>query len=108
MAGRDPLLAQLTCCRNTDSRPIVPVISPKRATIMIDVKQNCVTSLGFLVSHPSIPLLLSLPRQFGELNEVAAGVVQHGNGRASHVGGRHRELGAASLIDFSFMLALSL
>src|SRR5215471_20956164 len=35
--------------------------------------------------------------QLGELNEVAAGVVQHRNGRAGHVGGRHRELGAAGL-----------
>ncbi len=34
--------------------------------------------------------------QLGELNEVAAGVVQHRNGRAGHVAGRHRELGAAS------------
>ena len=31
----------------------------------------------------------------GEPNEVAAGVLQHGNGRAGHVGGRHREIGAA-------------
>src|SRR3984957_623947 len=35
--------------------------------------------------------------QLGELNEIAAGVVQHRNGRAGPVGGRHRELGAASL-----------
>src|SRR5215471_20581037 len=35
--------------------------------------------------------------QLGELNEVAAGVVQHRNGRAGHLGGRHRELGAAGL-----------
>src|SRR5579872_2303674 len=35
--------------------------------------------------------------QLGELNEVAAGVLQHRNGRAGHVGGRHRELGAAGL-----------
>ena len=35
--------------------------------------------------------------QLGELNEVAAGVVQHRNGRGGHVGGRHRELGAAGL-----------
>src|SRR5262245_32165099 len=31
--------------------------------------------------------------ELGELNEVAAGVVQHCNCRAGHVGGRHRELG---------------
>src|SRR6185437_1797822 len=41
--------------------------------------------------------LALIARQLGELNEVAAGVLQHGNGRAGHVGGRHRELGAASL-----------
>src|SRR5207302_4024786 len=35
--------------------------------------------------------------QLRELNEVAASVLQHGNGRAGHVGGRHRELGAAGL-----------
>src|SRR5580704_8835914 len=35
--------------------------------------------------------------QLGELNEVAAGVVQHRNGRAGHIGRRHGELGAASL-----------
>src|SRR5712691_10489044 len=35
--------------------------------------------------------------QLGELNEVAAGVVQHRNRRGGHVGGRHRELGAAGL-----------
>src|SRR5215217_4988079 len=32
-----------------------------------------------------------------EVVQVAAGVVQHRNGRAGHVGGRHRELGAAGL-----------
>src|SRR5580693_5916501 len=35
--------------------------------------------------------------QLGELNQVAVGVFQHRNGRAGHVGGRHRELGAARL-----------
>src|SRR5207248_1584683 len=35
--------------------------------------------------------------QLGELNEVAAGVVQHRNGRAGHLGGRHRELGSAMI-----------
>src|SRR6266478_3919001 len=35
--------------------------------------------------------------QLCELNEVAAGVLQHRNNRGSHVCGRHRELGAASL-----------
>src|SRR4029077_17679316 len=33
--------------------------------------------------------------QLGKLNEVAAGVLQHRNGRAGHVGGRHGKLGAA-------------
>src|SRR6266478_968332 len=33
--------------------------------------------------------------QLGQLNQVAAGVLQHRNGRAGHLGGRHRELGAA-------------
>src|SRR6266436_2402452 len=46
---------------------------------------------GFIGSSPC------LPGQLGELNEVAAGVVQHRNGRAGHVRGRHRELGAAGL-----------
>src|SRR5271156_956784 len=41
--------------------------------------------------------LVGILRQLGELNEVAAGVVQHRNGRAGHVGGRHRELRAAGL-----------
>src|SRR5246127_5884649 len=35
--------------------------------------------------------------QLGELNQVAAGVFQHCNGRAGHVSGRHRELGPAGL-----------
>ena len=35
--------------------------------------------------------------QLYELNEVAAGVLQDGDGRAGHVGGRHRKLGAAGL-----------
>src|SRR6516162_2213605 len=40
--------------------------------------------------------LASIVSQLGELNEVAAGVLQHRNGRAGHVGGRHRKLGAAA------------
>src|ERR1039457_462268 len=39
----------------------------------------------------------SIACQLGQLNEVAAGVVQHRNDRGGHVGGRHRELGAAGL-----------
>src|SRR5262245_62146556 len=39
----------------------------------------------------------SIPCQLGELNEVAAGVVQHRNRCVPHVGGRHREPGAAGL-----------
>jgi hypothetical protein len=35
--------------------------------------------------------------QLRELNQVATGVVQQRDGRARHVGGRHRERGAASL-----------
>src|SRR5579862_10060810 len=35
--------------------------------------------------------------QLGELNEITAGVLQHGNGRGGHVGGRHRELRAECL-----------
>src|SRR5208283_3387970 len=35
--------------------------------------------------------------ELGELNEVAAGVVQHRNGRSGHAGGRHGELGAVGL-----------
>src|SRR5271156_3841060 len=50
---------------------------------------------GMYCSRSSIFFSLALPaRQLGELNEVAAGVVQHRNGRAGHVGGRHGELGA--------------
>src|SRR5580700_10826898 len=45
----------------------------------------------------SSPCIVLPALQLGELNEVAAGVVQHGNGRAGHVGGRHGELGAAGL-----------
>src|SRR5436309_8072892 len=41
--------------------------------------------------------LASIASQLGELNQVAAGVLQHRNGRAGHVGGRHRKLGAARL-----------
>src|SRR5258707_558812 len=41
--------------------------------------------------------LAGIACQLGELNEVAAGVVQHRNSRGGHVGGRHRELGAAGL-----------
>src|SRR6266568_497505 len=41
--------------------------------------------------------LASIACQLGELNQVAAGVLQHRNGRAGHVGGRHRKLGAAAL-----------
>ena len=35
--------------------------------------------------------------QLGNLNQVATGILQHGDGRASHVGRRHRELGTAPL-----------
>src|SRR5262245_5208697 len=45
-------------------------------------------------------LICSMAGQLGELNEVAAGVVQHRNGRSGHVGRRHRELGAAGLDPF--------
>src|SRR5882757_857884 len=41
--------------------------------------------------------LAGIACQLGELNEVAAGVFQHCDGRAGHVGGRHRELGATRL-----------
>src|SRR5437763_12910247 len=41
--------------------------------------------------------LVCIACQLGELNEVAAGVFQHRNGRGGYVGGRHRELGAAGL-----------
>src|SRR2546428_4995787 len=50
------------------------------------------SSAGALPSSPCLPAC-----QLGELNEVAAGVLQHRNGRGGHVGGWHRELGAASL-----------
>src|SRR5271156_2736085 len=53
---------------------------------------------GTYCSRSSIFFSLALPAcELGELNEVAAGVVQHRKGRASYVGGRHGELGAAGL-----------
>src|SRR6202795_2996399 len=55
---------------------------------------------GVYCSRTLIFVSLSLARmacQLGELNEVAAVVVQHRNGRAGHVGRRHREHGAAGL-----------
>src|SRR5271156_6679786 len=53
---------------------------------------------GVYCARSSIFVSLALPAlQLGELDEVATGVVQHGNGRAGHVGGRHGELGAKSL-----------
>src|SRR5262249_46053930 len=43
----------------------------------------------------------SLPaRQLGNLNEVTAGVVQLGDGRAGHFGRRHGELGVARFDAF--------
>src|SRR3989454_7245460 len=45
----------------------------------------------------SIFSLASIACQLGQLDEVTAGVVQHRNGRAGHVLGRHRDLGAARL-----------
>src|SRR5579863_7376865 len=45
-----------------------------------------------------LPPGVALPAcKLGELNQVTASVVQHRNGRAGHVGGRHGELGAARL-----------
>src|SRR5579863_5918140 len=42
--------------------------------------------------------LIVLPaRQLGELNQIAAGVLQHRDDRGGHVGGRHRELRTAGL-----------
>src|SRR5215470_5332017 len=53
---------------------------------------------GVYCARSSIFVSLALPAcQLGELNEVAAGVFQHRNGRAGHVGRRHGELRAASL-----------
>src|SRR5262245_25960779 len=46
---------------------------------------------------PFIEFGSSLPAcQLGDLDEVAASVVQLGDGRAGHLGWRHAELGAAS------------
>src|SRR5580704_262187 len=57
----------------------------------------CLRSVIFLFSL-TFSLLPSLPAcQLRELNQVAAGVVQHRNGRAGYVGGRHSEHGAAGL-----------
>ena len=50
---------------------------------------ECRRSPGSRVS-PALPA-----RQLGDLNEIAAGVVQLGDGRARHLGRRHREFGAA-------------
>src|SRR6266851_3446467 len=44
--------------------------------------------------------LASIACQLRQLNQVAAGVVQHRNGRAGHVLRRHRELGPARLDPF--------
>src|SRR6266853_6128199 len=44
--------------------------------------------------------LASIACQLRQLNQVATGVVQHRNGRAGHVLGRHRELRAARLDPF--------
>src|SRR6266851_7866191 len=44
--------------------------------------------------------LASIACQLRQLNQVAAGVLQHRNARAGHVGGRHRELGPARLDPF--------
>src|SRR5258708_31192832 len=41
--------------------------------------------------------LMRVACQLSELNEVAADVLQHRNGRGGHVGGRHCELGSAGL-----------
>src|SRR5262245_23644711 len=41
--------------------------------------------------------LTRIPCQLGELNEVATGVVEHRDGRAGDLCGRHRELCAAGL-----------
>src|SRR5580700_3929617 len=56
---------------------------------------------GVYCSRSSIFFSLAGPPcQLGELNEVAACVAQHRNGRAGHVGGRHGELGAAGFDPF--------
>src|SRR3984893_692398 len=53
---------------------------------------------GVYISRSGIFFSLALiAGQLGPLNQVAAGVLQHRNGRAGHVGGLHRELGAAAL-----------
>src|SRR5277367_6155656 len=53
---------------------------------------------GVYCARSSIFFSLASPAlQLGELDEVAAGIVQHGNGGAGHVGGRHGELGATGL-----------
>jgi hypothetical protein len=47
-------------------------------------------------AHRAAVLLNARPaRQLDDLNEVAAGVVQLGDGRAGHFGRRHGELGTA-------------
>src|ERR1700730_6533552 len=46
---------------------------------------------------PTVFLLASITCKWCQRNQVAAGVLQHRNGRAGHVGGLHRELGAAAL-----------
>src|SRR5215469_14700657 len=53
---------------------------------------------GVYCERPGIFFSLACPAcQLGELNEVAAGVFQHGNSRAGHIGRRLRELGATRL-----------
>src|SRR5437764_526721 len=53
------------------------------------------TRCVLLASDHLLLLVFLIACQLRELNEVAAGVVQHRNSRSGHVGGRHRELGAA-------------
>src|SRR5580704_9130964 len=83
-------------CRSSRTRTSVHFSSP------FGPRSFCIRAMfagpGVYCSRSSIFFSLALPTlQLGELNKVAAGVVQHGNGRASHVGGRHGELGAAGL-----------
>src|SRR5580700_4641932 len=67
--------------------------APARAPWIANIRRFIVqTLLVWRLHEKTLPAC-----QLRDLNEVAAVVVQLRNGRAGHVGGRHRELGAAGL-----------
>src|SRR5579864_6558697 len=83
-------------CRNSRTRMSVQFSSPFGPRSF----RTCAMFAGPGVYRSRNGIFVSLASpacQLGELNEVAAGVIQHCDGRAGHVGGRHGELGTAGL-----------